>query len=1063
MIQPAARAYDARKSEPEIQAWWQANDIYEKVKQLRSDAKPWYFLDGPPYASGAIHLGTAWNKIIKDSILRYMSMRGFNVLRQPGWDCHGLPIEVKVEEKLGIKTKKEIEQRVGVEKFIQQCKQWALDHISLMTEQFKCLGVWMDWDNPYVTFTNDYIESAWWTLRRAYKRGLMRKDLRVIHWCPRCETALAEHEVRGEYYDVQDPSLFARFKLRDRPNEYLLIWTTTPWTLPADMAVCVHPEYAYAKVAVGNEVYILAEALVEKVMKELGIKEYQVLGSMKGRELNGLRYEHPLLKEVPKQNEYVQHHRVICGEYVTLDEGTGCVHTAPGHGEEDFVIGARYGLPVFSPVGPDGKFTQDAGKYKGIFVKDADRVILDDLRRNGVLMKHGVITHAYPHCWRCQTPLLFRATDQWFLRVSEIKPKILEKNVERVRWVPDWVAMRYVNGVESVGDWCISRQRYWGIPLPIWTCQRCNEIVVIGSVEELKSMAKTSIGEIDLHRPDVDRIMLRCPKCGGDAKRVPDVLDVWFDSGIASWASLGYPQRRERFEQLWPSEFITEGQDQVTKWFYSQQVVSIVAFDEMPYKSVLMHGFALDEHGQKMSKSLGNVVDPQKVIKKYGADVLRFYMLSANSPWEDLRFSWKEIEVVARMLNVLWNVHVFATTYMALDEFGPKKIDLKRVRENFMLEDFWMMSRINSVTRDATKAFQEFDLHHAARSLTSFVLEDLSRWYVRLVRERVWIERDDPRKLAAYVVLYQALHTLVRLLAPIMPYVSEVIYRDLVKAADAGAPESVHMLSWPSVNERMIDVELERGMNIVRAFVEGGAAARQQARLKLRWPVSKAVIRASSREVKSLLQGLRGVLQSQLNCKGLVLLGPEEQEAEFRLTCKPDVQRLQKRLGKLSRLVIDELRRRDVFRLRAELQRYGAVGMQIEGQKVSVSSEELSFEERLPNNFAVIPTEFGKIVIDTRMTPELQAECLARELVRRLQTMRKELDLSMEERVDVVVGTKVDKFIKLLATQQDYISQEVRVRNLRICRASEVKEPGYIKEWNVDGDSFELLVKRLSA
>jgi len=891
----------------------------------------------------------------------------------------------------------------------------------------------------------------------------MRKDLRVIHWCPRCETALAEHEIRGEYYDVQDPSLFARFKLRDRPNEYLLIWTTTPWTLPADMAVCVHPEYVYAKVAVGNEVYILAETLVEKVMKELGIKEYQVLGSMKGRELKGLRYEHPLLNEVPKQNEYVQYHRVICGEYVTLDEGTGCVHTAPGHGEEDFLSGVHYGLPVFSPVGPDGKFTQEAGKYSGIFVKDADRVILDDLRQNGVLMKHGIITHAYPHCWRCQTPLLFRATDQWFLRVSEIKPKILEKNVARVRWVPDWVAMRYVNGVESVGDWCISRQRYWGIPLPIWICQRCNETIVIGSVEELRNLAKTPIGEIDLHRPDVDRITLRCPLCGADADRVPDVLDVWFDSGIASWASLGYPQRRERFEQLWPSEFITEGEDQVTKWFYSQQVVSIVAFDEVPYKAVLMHGFALDEHGRKMSKSLGNVVDPQTVVEKYGADVLRFYMLSANSPWEDLRFSWKGIDVFARMLNVLWNVHVFATTYMALDEFGPKKIDLKKVRENLMLEDFWMISRINSVTRDTTKAFQEFDLHHAARILTSFVLEDLSRWYVRLVRERVWIEREDPRKLAAYVVLYQALHTLVRLLAPIMPHVSEVMYRDLVKAADAGAPESVHMLSWPSIDERAIDAELERGMNIVRVFVEGSAAARQQAQLKLRWPVSKVVIRASSLEFKSLLQRLRGVLQSQLNCKELVLMGPEEQNVEFRLTCKLDVQRLQGRLGKISQRVIDELRRRDVFRLRAELQRYGVVGLQIDGQKISVSSEELSFEEKLPEDFTIVPTEFGKIAINTQMTLELQAECLARELVRRLQTMRKELDLAMEEQVDVVVGTNVDEYIKLLATQQDYISREVRARKLRICRANEVEEPGYIKEWNVDGDSFKLLVKRLSA
>jgi len=439
--------------------------------------------------------------------------------------------------------------------------------------------------------------------------------------------------------------------------------------------------------------------------------------------------------------------------------------------------------------------------------------------------------------------------------------------------------------------------------------------------------------------------------------------------------------------------------------------------------------------------------------------VLRFYMLSANPPWEDLRFSWKGVDIVARMLNVLWNVHVFATTYMALDEFDPKKIDMERVRENFMPEDSWMISRINSVTRDATKAFQGFDLHHATRTLSSFVLEDLSRWYVRLVRERIWIERDDPRKLAAYVVLYQAIHTLIRLLAPIMPYVVEVMYRDLVKAADTGALESVHMLPWPSIDEQAIDAELERGMNIVRAFVEGGAAARQQARLKLRWPVSKAVIRASS-EVKSALQGLQGVLQGQLNCKELVLLGPEEQSAEFRLVAKPDAQRLQERLRGFTQPVINTIQKIDAFRLRAGLQRYGFVGLQIEGRKVSVSSEELSFEEELPEGFTAASTEFGRIAIDARMTPELQAECLARELVRRLQTMRKEMDLAMEEWVDVVVGTEEERHIKLLATQQGYLSREVRVRNLRICRASEVDEPGYVKEWNVDGDRFKLLVKR---
>ncbi len=1059
MIEPAPKVYDAKKFEGEVQAHWHLNRVYERVKQARAGEPVWFFLDGPPYASGAIHLGTAWNKIIKDVILRYNSMRGLNVRRQPGWDCHGLPIEVKVEEKLGVRSKKDIEQVIGVERFIDECKSWALEHVDLMTEQFKRLGVWMDWDEPYITFTNDYIEAAWWTLKRAHERGLLEKDLRVIHWCPRCETALAEHEVRGEYRDVRDPSLYVRFKLTDRPNEYLLVWTTTPWTLPADLAVCVHPEHGYARVGVGEDVYILAEALVAKVMSELGIAGFKALGLMRGRELEGLRYEHPLLEEVPKQRDFVQHHRVICGEHVTLEEGTGCVHTAPGHGEEDFAIGASYGLPVFSPVGADGKFTPEAGKYTGQFVKDADAVIPNDLRHKGLLVKSGTVVHSYPHCWRCYTPLLFRATEQWFLRICEIKPKILERNAARVRWVPDWVAGRYVNGVESVGDWCVSRQRYWGIPLPIWTCSACGGMLVVGSREELEQASGTSLQDVDFHRPGVDGLVLRCQTCGGEMRRVPDVLDVWFDSGIASWATLGYPKQREPFERLWPSDFITEGEDQVTKWFYSQQATAVIAFDEVPYRQVLMHGFALDAHGRKMSKSLGNVVEPEEVVRRYGADVLRFYMCSANPPWEDLRFNWKGLEVVARMLNVLWNVHVFATTYMALDRFDPARVDPAKIRGSFTQEDLWILSRVNSLARDVTGAFEGFNLHLATRALSFFILEDLSRWYIRLIRGRMWIEREDPSKLAAYITLYQVLHTLIRLLTPLMPYVTEVIYRGLVRAIDEGAPVSVHLLPWPPTSEQLIDADLERGMGMVRAFVDAAAMLRQGANLKLRWPVSKVIIQVPSHEAKALLRGLEGVCRTQLNCKELVLLGPGDVAVEVQLLCKPDLQSLDKKFGRLATAIAGTLKGMDAARLRAELERYGFSGVQIQGQKIRLSLEDVSFEEQLPGDFVTASTEVGKITINTRITPELKTECLARELVRRLQTMRKEQDLAMEERVDVEVGTDVGGYVELLATQQDYITREVRVRNLRLCSIAEVGVQGYVKEWDIEGDRFKLLLR----
>ena len=1061
MIQPAAKIYEAQKVEREVQEWWSSSGIYEKVKKVHVSGEPWYFLDGPPYASGSVHLGTAWNKIIKDTVLKYKAMCGFNVMRQPGWDCHGLPIEGKVEELLGIQTKKDIEQKVSVEEFVNQCRKWATDHVALMTEQFKRLGIWMEWDDPYITFKNNYIASAWWTLKRSYERGLMKKDLRVIHWCPRCETALAEHEVRGEYHDVRDPSLFARFKLRDRQNEYILIWTTTPWTLPSDLAVCLNPDYDYSEVAVGGHVYLLATALVESVMQELGIVDYKVMNSVKGDSLAGLKYEHPLLDEVPKQVEFTDHHGVILGRHVTLDEGTGCVHTAPGHGEEDFVVGSKYGLPVFSPVGTDGKFTDDAGKYSGMLVKDADLVILEDLKKKDILLKHGTITHQYPHCWRCQSPLLFRATEQWFLKVGDIKPTILQKNTEKVQWVPGWAGTRYANGVESVGDWCISRQRYWGIPLPIWICEQCKNVAIVESPEELARLSIHPIADIDLHRPHVDRVEVRCTKCNGVSRRVQDVLDVWFDSGIASWASLGYPKIEGPFQKLWPSEFVTEGEDQVTKWFYSQQVVSIIAFGDVPYKKVLMHGFALDEHGRKMSKSLGNVVSPEDIVGKYGVDVLRLYILGANSPWEDLKFGWKGLEVVKRMMGVLWNVHVFATTYMSLDEFDPNKIDLDKITANFSLEDLWMISRIHSVVKDSTRSMDDLDLHSAVRAVSKFVLEDISRWYVKLVRERVWIEKDDPKKLAAYVVLYQVMHVLTRLLSPFAPHMSEIIYRDLVRSINPTVPESVHMLPWPSVDDEAIKCNLEDGMNIVRGVVEAGAAARQQAKLKLRWPVQTVAVKAFKPETVDAMSGLEDLLKNQLNCKEFVIIDPGEGFEGSRINIKIDEQRFKNSFGTLSHDVMQMLGAMDATRVDEELNVHGVVRLNINGRELSIDRDLISVEEEVSEGFSLVQTEFGKIFVDTKITPELKTESMARELIRRLQTMRKEMDLSMVEIVDVQIGVKQDNFGSL-SMHQNYISREVRAGNLRICSVDDVSGDGYLKDWNIGGSDFRLLIKRVS-
>lgn len=1060
MIEEAPKEYDAPEKEEEIQDWWKSENIYEKVKQSHEDDPDWYFLDGPPYASGTIHLGTAWNKLIKDTVLRLKTMQGHNVRRQPGWDCHGLPIEVKVEEELGVESKKDIEEEIGIREFIKECKSWAIEHKDIMSEQFQRLGVWMDWDNPYLTFKNDYLESAWWTLKQAQKRDLMEKRMQVIQWCPRCETALAEHEVRGEYRQVKDPSLYARFKLTYTSNEYLLIWTTTPWTIPANMAVALHPDLRYAKVEVGENTYILAEALVSKVMGELGIYNYKMVDLVKGEELEGLRYEHPLLEEVPKQNEFKSTHRVITGEHVTIEEGTGCVHTATGHGEEDFEVGKENDLPVFSPVGSDGKFTEEAGKYEGMYVKDADEHILDDLEEKEVLMKRGVIRHSYPHCWRCQTPLIFRATDQWFIDVSKIKPDILKQNTEKVRWVPDWAEKRYNDGVKSVGDWCISRQRYWGIPIPIWSCDSCDNKKLIESKSELRRNAKQDFDEIDLHRPDVDEISIDCPRCGGEMHRIPDVLDVWFDSGIAPWASLGYPKRKEKKEKLWPSNFITEGEDQVTKWFYSQQVASMIAFDDLPYREALMHGFTLDEKGRKMSKSLGNVVEPSEIIEKYGADVLRFYMLHTSPIWEDLRFSWDEIEVADRLVKVLWNSFVFATTYMSLDDFDPTQTDKGKIEKYLLIEDEWLISRIYETIEDVTEHLENRNFHKATRSLESFILEDLSRWYIQLVRRRTWIEKEDPRKEAAYHTLYKVFDLLLRISAPLLPHVTEEMYRKMIFAAEASRPESVHQLSWPEVKKEKIDEQLEKDMKIVQKFVEAGSKARQRKELKRRWPVEKVIIKADDEETKDSAQRLEKILLNQLNCKKVEVMTEEEFSEKIDLVCKVDIESLEDQFEELAPEIEKIIKNMNLDQIRRQVESQGFLGLTVKGEKIKVGLNNLSLDE-LPEGLVSAESPYGDVVIDTTVTEELKSERLARDVVRRLQKMRKEMDLEMEERVDVSIGVENEESERYLRDQEGYIKQEVRIRNIEIGGLKEVPKRAYEKEWSINGQEFNLSIERI--
>ena len=1038
--EPEMREYNPQALEEKIERFWKENDIYNKVKKARENGPDYYFLDGPPYVSGAIHLGTAWNKIIKDMVIRFRTMQGYNVKRQPGFDMHGLPIEVKVEQALGLKYKKDIEEKVGVESFIKKCREFALTNLKIMTEQFKMLGVWMDWDNPYMTIKNEYIESAWFTLKKAWEKGLLEKNQRVLHWCPRCETALAEHEVRGEYKIREDPSIYVKFPVEGKENEYLLIWTTTPWTLPANLAVTVHPEYEYAKVRVffnGKEEYwVIAKALVNKVLNEVRVKG-EIVEELRGKELEGLRYVHPFLDEYPRQKEFRERHewahRVILGEHVTLGEGTGLVHTAPGHGEEDFEIGKQYGLPIYSPLDDEGRYVE--GRWKSKFVKDADPEIIEYLKQKGLLVKAGTIEHKYPHCWRCKTPLIFRATDQWFLKISKVKEKIIEENDKNVTWYPDWVKIRYDNGVMNSGDWCISRQRYWGIPLPIWVCEECGNVHVVGSFEELKEMSKEPIEkdfhEVDLHKPWVDTVVLKCPKCGGDMKRVKDVLDVWFDSGIASWASLDYPRRKDLFERLWPADFIVEGEDQVTKWFYSQQAASVVAFGTVPYKKVAMHGYVLDEKGDKMSKSLGNIIRPEEVVQKEGRDPFRFYMLWATTPWENLRFSWKGLAQVKRMLNILWNVYILASTYMSLDNFDPTKLNPRELP--FRKEDKWILSKVNSLIDAVEEGMEAFYLTRATRAIEYFVMEDLSRWYVRLIRKRLWVEKDDPDKLAAYWTLWKVFDVLLRLMAPFTPYITEEIYQNLIRPFSG--KESVHLEDWPKKDEAWIDKELEKEMEIVRRIVEAGSAARQRAKIKLRYPVRQILIETEDEMTKKAVEKLNRLLRDQLNAKEVKIARVER---EIRI--KPNFAKLGPHFKGDAKLIakwIEEQNDRELY----EKLMQGKLKVEIEGKEFTIEREHILVEEELPDFLVGEEFDHGKVFVDKTLTRELMMEGLAREFVRRIQEMRKHLDLDVNDRILVYIET-TEENRELLKEMLDYIKGETRAVEVKF------EEPkGYVVEW----------------
>ena len=1046
--------YSPVQLEKDVRALWERNQTYEKVKKAHEADRPYYFVDGPPYTTGSIHIGTAWNKVLKDTYIRYRRMQGFQVRDQPGFDMHGLPIEVKVEQSLGIKSKKEIEVH-GIDNFVTTCRKFATTFKSKMTDEFKLLGVWMDWENPYQTVDPSYMTAVWWTLKQAHDKKLLTTDLRVLPWCPRCETALAEAEI--EYWDETDPSIYVKFPVEGSNGEFLLIWTTTPWTIPGNLAAAVHPDLTYAKVKVTRgettETLIMLDEKVEELAAVIEADEIVVLETMPGSDLIGLHYRHPLEHLVPHmqhiQGEWV--HAVLGSETVTA-ENTGIVHIAPGHGPEDFEIGVAHDLEPFSPVDESGVYTEEAGeRYAGRNVRDANALVISDLVEKGAMFHEARLTHRYGHCWRCKRPIIYRVTEQWFLKVTDIKAELEAAN-DSIVWYPDWAgSSREKDWISNARDWCISRQRYWGTPLPIWRCS-CGNVKVISSAEELRK-GSGYIDGMDIHRPWIDNVTFQCDKCKQTMRRTPDVLDVWFDAGVCSWASLGYPAEKEEFEKWWPSEWVTEAHDQTRGWFYSQLVTGVVAFGKSPYKSVLMHGWALNPHGEAMSKSEGTAVDPVGVVNTLGADSLRLYLLKANAPWEDVLFQQEGVKAANRTLNILWNVYKFAALYMSIDKFDPASVDLKSIKEELRPEDRWMLSRMETLKKEFASAMDAYEVHRAARALEDFIVTDLSRWYVKLVRDRLWKEGVDRDKYAAFKVLHESLTTAVVLLSPIAPHVSDVIFSNLHPR-----PESVHLAQWPSESPEWKDAPLEHGMDMVREISEIVARVRQEANINLRWPLKRIVVKAQTEEDVDALLRLKDALLSQNNIKDIQMVPVGDEWDEMMLSVVPNPNAIGKVYRQWSSKIAVLLKNRPAKTIKAGIDK-GEYSLGIEGQMVKILPNMVSFASTLPPDAAGAEFSKGAAYIDLQQTPELESEGLAREAIRRIQQMRKDMALDVEEYVHVQVECS-RKMGAAVDTWREHISRETRAKDLEV-----VTDPkgDYVVEWSVAGDPVVVAVSPLHA
>lgn len=1023
--------------EKDVEKFWRENHIFEKSMEHRKEGQTYTFYDGPPTANGKPHIGHVLTRVIKDMIPRYRTMKGCMVPRKAGWDTHGLPVELEVEKELGLDGKEQIEE-YGLEPFIKKCKESVWKYKGMWEDFSQTVGFWADMEHPYVTYHNDYIESEWWALKKIWEKGLLYKGYKIVPYCPRCGTPLSSHEVAQGYKDVKERSAVVRFKVVGE-DAYFLAWTTTPWTLPSNVALCVNPKEDYVKVKKNDEgkVYYMAEALLEKVLGE----DVEILEHYKGADLEYKEYE-PLFRFVnPRKKAYY----VTCADYVTLTDGTGVVHIAPAFGEDDSQVGRRYDLPFVQLVNEKGEMTKETD-WAGTFCKDADMPILQDLENRGLLYDAPKFEHSYPHCWRCGTPLIYYARESWFIKMTAVKEDLIRNN-NTINWIPKSIGQgRFGDWLENVQDWGISRNRYWGTPLNIWQCE-CGHMHSIGSREELKEMSENCPEDIELHRPYIDEVTIKCPKCGKEMHRVPEVIDCWFDSGAMPFAQHHYPfENQEIFEQQFPADFISEAVDQTRGWFYSLLAISTLIFNKAPYKNVIVLGHVQDENGQKMSKSKGNAVDPFDALEQYGADAIRWYFYSNSAPWLPNRFHGKAVvEGQRKFMGTLWNTYAFFVLYANIDEFDATKYTLEYDKLSVM--DKWLLSKLNSVVRSVDENLANYKIPESAKALQDFV-DEMSNWYVRRSRERFWAKGMPQDKINAYMTLYTALVTIAKAAAPMIPFMTEDIYQNLVCSIDKEAPESIHLCDYPEVKEEWINTELEENMENLLEVVVLGRACRNTANIKNRQPIGTMYVKAPFELDAFYLD----IIRDELNVKEIQFA--ENIGSFISYNFKPQLKTVGPKYGKLLNGIRQHLSEIDGNEAMTELKSKGCLTFEVNGSKVVLSEEDLLIETAQMEGYVTEHDGEISVVLDTNLTPELVEEGFVREIISKVQTMRKEAGFEVTDKICVSAKDN-EKIQDIMKANEEKIQAEVLAEEMLL---GETK--GYEKEWNINKEKVKMGVSK---